>query len=369
MKITVPRAIVIAVMAVAGFGINSASANQADKPEAQTAPRPVLSVNTIQASVQNIPLTLTANGSVAAWHEAIVGAEVSGLRLAEVRVQVGDAVKKGQVLAVFADESVQADVAQARALLAETEATLADAHINAGRARQVSGSGALSAEQIAQYLTAEKAAQAKVQSAKAQLDAQLLRQRYTRVVASDDGTISSRSAALGAVAAQGQELFRLIRQNRLEWRAEVVANELPKIRPGVEVQLQAPGVGGVRGKVRTIAPTVDTQTRNALVYVDVPDAIRQGLRPGMFASGEFRLGSSQGLSVPQDALSQREGFNYLFRLGAVEGDRARVTQIKVQPGRRIDGRVEILTGLNPGDRLVASGGAFLADGDIVKVLP
>ncbi|NJD08199.1 MAG: efflux RND transporter periplasmic adaptor subunit [Methylococcaceae bacterium] len=336
--------------------------------EAAPPARPVLSVTVVEPRSQELPLTLTANGSISAWQEAVIGAEVSGLRLAEVKVQVGDAVRKGDLLAQFADETVLADVAQARASLAEAEASLAEARVNAERARQVAGSGAMSEQQVAQYLTAAKTAEATLQAAKAQLEAQSLRQRQTRVLASDAGVISSRSATLGAVATPGQELFRLIRQNRLEWRAEVAAAEMARLQRGIGVDVTVAGFGNVAGRVRTVAPTVDAQSRKALVYVDLPEGATRGLRPGMFGRGEFRLGARAGLIVPQDALSLRDGFSYVFRLGHLDGDRARVRQIKVQTGRRLEDRVEILEGVQSGDRLVASGAAFLGDGDSVKVL-
>ncbi|MDD4915013.1 MAG: efflux RND transporter periplasmic adaptor subunit [Methylococcales bacterium] len=341
---------------------------RAENNVSQPAARPALSVNVVRPAWRDMPVTLTANGSIAAWQEAIIGSEVADLHLKEVRAQVGDNVQKGQILAVFEDESVLADVAQSRAVVAEAEANLSEAGLNAGRARQVSGSGALSDQQIDQYLSSEKTARAKLQSAKAQLDAQLLRLKYTKVLASDDGVISSRSATLGAVAAKGQELYRMIRRNRLEWRAEVTATEMAQLKPGMTVTVNIPDVGGVQGAIRQLAPTLDTMNRNGLVYVDLQPAGRQAFRAGMFARGEFTLGRSHALTVPQEAISMREGFSYLFRLDDQTGDLARVSQIKVQLGRRDGDTLEVLSGLNADDRLVAAGATFLADGDSVKVL-
>lgn len=350
-----------------GLGIALASSRE-PTPAAPPAANPALSVSLISPQIREIPLDLTANGSIAAWQEAVIGAEVGDLRLNAVNVQIGEAVKKGQVLATFADESVLTDVAESRAMLAEAEANLAEAKVNAARATKISPVGALSAQQVDQYLTVEKTARAKVQVAKAQLDAQLLRLKYTKVTAGDDGIISSRTATLGAVTARGQELFRLIRQNRLEWRAEVTAAEMTQLRPGVAVTVEVPNVGSIEGTVRFLAPTLDEQSRNGLVYVDLPHAVQSGLRAGMFARGEFHLGSSSGLTVPQDALSLRDGFSYVFRLAEQSGDRGRVNQVKVQLGRRSGGTLEVLSGLSPEDRLVAGGASFLADGDSVRVV-
>ncbi|SJM93552.1 efflux RND transporter periplasmic adaptor subunit [Crenothrix polyspora] len=330
--------------------------------------RPALNVTAIQPVLRDIPLILPANGSIAAWQEAIVGAEVSDLRLKEVRVQVGDSVRKGQVLAVFADDSVLTDIAQDKATLAEAEANFTEARMNAGRAQQVASSGALSRQQIDQYLTGEKTAKAKTDAAKARLNSQLLRHRHTRVIASDDGIISSRSATLGAVATPGQELFRLLRQNRLEWRAEVTAAEMVRLKPGLTVSVVIPNVATVNGTVRSLAPTLDAQSRNGLIYVDLPNAAAHGLRAGMFAQGEFHLGSEPALTLPQQSLSLREGFSYVFKISKHSTDQAQVTQLKVQLGRRMGDYLEIISGIQPEDELVASGAAFLADGDSVRVV-
>lgn len=361
-------ALLIALLVLIGLGVAIGRANEPTPPTTPPAANPALSVSVIRPEMRDIPIILSANGSIAAWQEAIIGAEVGDLRLSAINVQVGETVKKGQVLATFADESVLVDVAQSRAVVAEAEANLAAATVNAARATKISPAGALSAQQVDQYLTTEKTALAKLQLAKAQMDAQFLRMKYTKVVASDDGVISSRSATLGAVAAKGQELFRLIRQNRLEWRGEVTAAEITQLKPGVAVTVEVPNVGSVNGRVRFLAPTLDVQNRNGLVYVDLPDAVLSGLRAGMFARGEFHLGKRAGLSVPQDALSLREGFSYVFRLIDQTGDRARVEQVKVQMGRRNGDTLEILSGLTQDDQLVAGGASFLADGDSVRVV-
>lgn len=351
----------VAGLFLAGFGLTRA--------QADTTTRPALSVSAIKPIEQDMPIRLTANGSVAAWQEAVIGSEVNDLRLADVHAQVGDVVRKGQVLAIFADDSVLADIAQSQAALAEAQANLQAAQQDAARAKQVGDSGVLSAQQLGQYLTNEKTALAKTASAKAQLANQQLRLKHTRVVASDDGIISSRTATLGAVAPIGQELFRLIRQQRLEWRAELTAAEMAQLRVGVKATVEVPNVGSVSGKVRQLAPTLDVQSRNGLVYVDLPDAAKQGLRAGMFAQGEFLLGDSAALTVPQDALSLREGFSYVFRIDATQdGQAAKASQIKVSLGRRLGDRFEVLSGINADDRLVASGAAFLTDGDLVRVV-
>jgi len=326
------------------------------------APKAALTVSTVQPSNGSLALKLPANGNVAAWQEASIGAEASGLRLTQVLVNVGDSVKKGQLLATFAGDAVQADVAQAKAALMEAQANALDAAANAERARTLQNTGALSTQQINQYLTAEKTAAARVQAAQATLSAQGVRTQNTQVRAPDNGVISARGATVGAVVGAGTELFRMIRGGRLEWRAEVTSNEIASIKPGAKAMVTAASGAQVEGTVRTVAPTIDAATRNALVYVDLP--ANSGVKAGMFAKGEFALGSANALTLPQQALVLRDGFTYAMR---VEPN-SKVAQVKLETGRRVGDSVEIKQGIKSGDKFVNSGAAFLADGDTVKVV-
>lgn len=328
-------------------------------------PRPTLTVTVAKVEPTELTITLAANGNVAAWQEASVGSESSGLKLAEVRVNVGDVVKKGQLLAVFSPETVRADIAQSRASLAEARATAADAAGNAARARTLQATGALSQQQINQYQTAEQTAKARVEAAEAVLAAQEVRGRNTQVLAPDDGVISSRTATVGSVVAAGTELFRLIRQGRLEWRAEVTSAELSRIAVGTTAFVVSASGAQVRGKVRSIAPTVDPQTRAALVYVDLPNVQQNtGIKAGMFARGDFELGRSSAPTVPQSSIVPRDGFNNVFMLLPDN----RVAQLKVQTGRRVGERVEITSALPEGAQIVVQGAGFLNDGDLVRVV-
>jgi HlyD family secretion protein len=353
---------VITAGAIGLFGSKSWAAD--DKPAAQ--PKAALTVAIAQPQQGQLGVRLAANGNIAAWQEASIGSEAVGLRLSDVRVNVGDVVRAGQVLASFAAESVQADVAQAKASLMEAQATAQDAAGNAQRARTLQESAALSAQQINQYLTAEQTALARVESAKAMLAVQQQRLKQTQVLAPDSGIISARSATLGAVPGGGTELFRLIRQSRLEWRAEVTAAELGQIKPGTLATLTATNGAQIKGKVRMVAPTVDPQTRAALVYVDVPPqaAAANAVKAGMFARGEFELGQTAALTVPQSAVVVRDGFSYVYRVTAD----SKINQLKVQTGRVVGEQVEVQSGVKPEDRIVIVGGSFLAEGDLVKVV-
>ena len=372
LKLTPAAKIALTVVAVIVLGLIAYS--MTGKPDSDkaaddkaAAPKPALTVTTARPSSASLPIKLAATGNVVAWQEAVIGSESGGLRLTEVRVNVGDVVKKGEVLAVFSPDTVNADVAQARAALLETQASAADAAANAERARSLQNSGALSAQQINQYITAEQTANARIAASRASLAAQQLRLKYTKVVAPDSGVISARAATVGSVVGVGTELFRMIRQGRLEWRAEVTATELTRIKPGITARIVAANGSELKGRVRMIAPTVDAQTRSALVYVDLPPAMGAAapFKAGMFASGQFELGASQAMTVPQQAVAVRDGFSYVFILKPDN----RVTQLKIKTGRRLGERIEVTDGLAPDAQIVVSGAGFLNDGDLVRSVP
>ena len=387
--------VLASVLGLTGLGLISTGSLAADAAKTAATAKPALTVSLVQPRSSMLGIKLSANGSVAAWQEASVGAEANGLRVSELHAQVGDRVTRGQLLASFAAESVQADVALARAAVAEAQANAAEAAANADRARAVQGSGAISAQQVNQYLTQEQTGKARVASAQAQLDSQLLRLKNTQLLAPDSGIIAARMATVGSVVGAGTEMFKLIRQGRLEWRGEVTSAELGRIPPGTTVLVTAPSGAQMKGKVRMLAPTVDAATRNGLVYVDLlqpqfPAGPPQGLsksgeaklapsggsaahavasvganfKPGMYARGEFELGSSGALTLPQTAVVVRDGFSYVARVGADN----RVAQVKVQTGRISGDQIEIRSGVKPEDKLVTSGGSFLSDGDLVKVV-
>ena len=354
----------LAALALAGLCVGSVhvGANAADDKAASAPAKAALTVTVAQPQQSTLARSISANGNIAAWQEASIGTEANGLRLADVKVNVGDVVRRGQVLATFAPDTLQADVAQIRASVSEAEATLAEASANAQRARTLQATGALSDAVINQYFTAERTAKARLDAQRAMANMQQLRLKQTQVLAPDSGVISARSATVGAVLPAGQELFRMIRQGRLEWRGEVAASDMAALKPGMPVVVTPANGAGLKGTVRMVAPTVDPQTRNGIVFVDLPAS--GTARAGMFARGEFEVGSGSGLTLPQSAVMLRDGFSYVLRVGPD----SKVTQAKVSVGRRVGDRIEITAGLDAAARVVAAGGGFLGDGDTVRVV-
>ncbi len=301
----------VAMIALAGLALaggatwaTSGSHTKADQA-APAVSRPALTVRTTALREDKWARTLTANGSILPWQEAIISAQVQGLRIAEVKVSIGDRVRQGDVLVTldnfasrFADDPALAHAAQAR------------------------------------------------------------------IVAPDDGIISAASANAGSMVQPGVELFRLIRKGRLEWRAELTADELMLLHKGMPAQV-AVGEGRIlKGTVRAISPSVNPQTRYGYALVALPDS--SGIIAGAFAHGTFDVsGGRKALqSLPQSAVMQRGVTTYVLLVGA-DG---RVHERVVKVGQRSGDRIEIKQGLKANEPVVESGGSFLTEGDVVQVV-
>ncbi len=354
--------LVAVLIAVAGSFLASRGANK-PQPAASVAAKPALTVSTVTPETVQWAERVTASGPVLAWQEAIIGAEIGGVRLVELQANIGDHVKQGDLLARLADEMLLADVHQQQAAVDEAAARYNEAAANAQRALQIKDSGVMSAQELQQFANAAEIAKAQMKSAEARLENAQLKLRYTRIVAPDDGVISARNATLGTVAQVGSEMFRLIRQGKLEWRAELTDVQLQQVRVGQKVQVRTGPNEVVSGAVLRIAPAVDMSTRNGYVYIGLNE--NKTLRAGVFTQGEFELGRSSALTVPQSAVVVRDGFSYVYQVGK-DGH---VAQMKVTVGRRQGDRIEVSSGIAANATLVASGAGFLNDGDLVRIEP
>jgi RND family efflux transporter MFP subunit len=311
-------------------------------------PAAALTVTVAAATEAQWPAVLEASGAIAPWQEAVIGAQVSGLRLADLRVNVGDRVKRGQVLASFDANLLRADEAR-------LDATWQQAEANRQRALALKGSGGISEQDVLQYVTQANVAKAQLQSAQLQL-------RYAEVTAPDDGVISARSATVGAVSGTGQELFRMIRQSRLEWRGELTAEQLAQVKAGQRIGLALPDGTAAAAKVRQLAPGLDSQTRLGLVYADIEPG--SSARAGMYAKGQLTLATRPAVTVPAVSVVVRDGRSYVPKL--VDGDRISLQAVTV--GRRQGEAVEILAGIHSGEKAAVQGAGFLNDGDRVRVV-
>ncbi len=357
---------------------------------AQPAAAPPPAVSVVKAAQADFTEMVTVSGSLIPRDEILVAPEVEGFRVLELRVDEGDRVKKGDVLAVLVQESLDAQVAQKEALLARWEAAitqsesqisdmtakLAEAQANFERAKPLKNSGYLSGTTYDQREAAAKSAAAQLASArgglqlakaeKAQVEAQRRELEWkrtnTQVTAPADGLISRRTARIGGMASgAGQPMFHIVARSEVELDAEVIETDLGKVTAGQKARVNIAGVGDVDGSVRLVSPEVDKLTRLGRVRIFLGDDPR--LRIGTYARGVIGTTKSHGLGVPSAAVvfDKAGTFVQVVREG-------RVARRDVETGLVAGGLVEIREGLSEGDIVVSRAGTFLRDGDAVRAV-
>ena len=326
-------------------------------------PDPVASLTVSLATprVQEVTREVVASGAVAAWEEVSVGVELSGLRVASVEVEVGSVVAKGDVLLRVDDRTMASQLAQSEAAVTEAATNLETARRRAARVRELASSQMVALQDAEEAEAARDNAQARLNTAIASRDAARVQRDFTVVRAPVAGVVSARSVQPGQVVGAGAELLRLIRDGRLEWRAELAEADLLHVEAGMPVRVESPA-GFIEGVVRTVSPGLDAQSRTGTVYVDLPEP--GGLRAGMFAQGRLALGRAQALLVPAEAVVRRDGRAYVFTVD----DENRVRERGIVTGGSHGDMVEVGDGLAQGDRVVARGAGFLGDGDLVRVV-
>lgn len=320
-----------------------------------------LAVTLVPVVERQLDRSVIASGPVSPWEEMLLGVEISGQRVTTLKVEVGDHVKKGQVLLELDHRMLDSDLRQAQAARDEAEAGVKLAALNLQRGQMLANDKLISASAFDELRAALVQAQARAATARAQFDGVQLRRDFAELRAPDDGIISKRMVQPGQVVMAGGELLRLIRQGRLEWRAELPAAELARVRPGMTVQLSSSG-SPITGKVRAVSPGVDASTRTGTIYVDLPAP--GALKAGAFVEGRIVTGKGPALMLPAAAVVQRDGYSVVFSID----DHQVAHRLRVRTGATGDGQAEIVDGLKAGDAVVERGAGFLSDGDRVRVV-
>ena len=297
---------------------------------------------------------------MAAWEEIQIGAELPGVRVEAVLVEVGDTVRKGDIVVRLDTRSAAAQLARSNAAVREAEAALVLAQSRARRTRALAAEALVPAQDVDDVDAAEARARAQVDTARANRDLAQLQVDFAVVRAPEHGMISARSVQPGQMVGTG-ELLRLIRGGRLEWRAELDEADLMRVVTGATVVLDGMDGTHVAGRVRQIAPGIDAQRRTGTVYVDVPKPAT--LRAGAFAQGRIVLGEATALTVPAEAVVRRDGRAYVFLVDQEKRARERLVDL----GDAVGQDIEIRRGLVMGEAVVARGAGFLSDGDFVRV--
>lgn len=368
-----------------------------EKKPAPAKPVPAPAVTAVRVKPHEFIEKVLVTGSLVARDEIVVVPEVEGLRIVELRVDEGDLVKAGDVLAVLEDKSIKyqleqreaalrratAAIAQAESQITEAKARREEASKSLKRAKPLRKNNYISQSVVDQRQAAATSASAQVAAAeeglrvavanKAEIEAQQreLAWRVSRaeIKAPVSGLISKRNArigeiAIGANAFSGDApMFRMIAKGEIELDAEVPETELAKIKPGQPVTVIVAGVGDVDGQVRLVSPEIDRTTRLGRVRVFL--GVDRRLKLGSFARGEIETRRSNGLSVPLSAVIYTGAGPSVL---VIENNQAKSRVIAA--GLVVDGVQEVTSGLTQGDLVVAKSGTFLRDGDAVRpVLP
>jgi RND family efflux transporter MFP subunit len=338
------------------------SACGGDAAEAPAAAAAAPAVTAAPVTEREIPRGIEISGEVAAVEEMPLGVEIAGLRITELLVDVGQPVRRGQVLLRLDRRMLQSDLARADAALREAEAGAALARANLTRGQNLAEQRFISATQLDELRAARTQGEARVGTARAARDAAALQLTFTELRAPDDGVISKRLARPGQIAMAGGELLWMIRDGRLEWRAQLPVAQLATISPGDRVALRGLRGERVDGRVRAVSPGVDPATRTGTVFVDLPAST--ALMTGAFLEGRIETGLARAPTLPAAAVVLRDGFPTVFVIGADGAVRAQ----RVRTGLRSGEALELIEGPRPGARVVVRGAGFLADGDRVRVV-
>ncbi len=321
---------------------------------------PVVSVTEVGRSA--VPTTVSIIGTIAARYDTPIGVEGDGGRVAAIYVEAGDHVKRGQVLARLDVSVLQPQVAnlQAALELSRAEADLAAAEYR--RAVAVGASGALSAEETERRRSSSVTAVAKVKVAAAQLAEAEARLARAEVRAPADGLILTRSVEVGQMAAPGGGvLFRLAEGGEVELRGQVAEQDLPLLKVGQAVNVRLTGTAKVyTGQVRLLGAVIDPQTRLGLVRVALtPDP---NLRPGAFARAEVTVSNAARIVLPQTAVLADDKGSYVLIVNAQN----KVERRAVHVSGMVANGITIADGLTDNEQVVATAGAFLQEGEVVK---
>lgn len=321
-----------------------------------------LTVTAATAQTGNLDRTVVASGTVSAWEEVPVGAETGGLTAVAVYVDEGAYVRQGDPLVKMNDVLLRAQMSQQQAAVQTAEANLDRDNAALDRSQELKGRGFLSQASLDTALANQKASSANLVSARASLSETRTRLNQATIRAPVSGLIISRSVTRGQIITAGSEMFRMVRDGRLELDAQVPETELPLVRAGQSATIASDQSDAtVNGSVRIVTPQVDPDSRLGVARVSLTSG--SGLRPGMFARATIDVGSSPALTIPASAIVFREGRPGVYRIGANEI----VRFTPVTTGERVGPAVVITEGLETGSRVVIQGAGFLGDGDAVTI--
>src|SRR5579863_3462779 len=363
----------LALVAAIVGGLSSCSSEQPAKP---AAPETVRNIPVLAVQQASVPDLLEAVGTVRAAQTSDAASQMIG-NIVEIRAHEGDHVQRGQVLAVIDDSQPRAAVDRATAAEFAAQQQLVGADSELGlmestlqRYKTLFEKKSVSPQEFDEVKARQQAALARRDMAKAgqaQAQAALSQARtsldYTRIRAPFDGVVTEKKADSGTLASPGMPIFTVedVRRYRLE--ATVNENDLQYVRTGeqVSVVIDALDNAGLKGKVVQIVPAADSASRAFLVKIDLPTDTH--LRSGLFGQAQFSRGQRQALLIPRSAVVERGQLQGIYVL-----DQNQLASLRyITLGKPSGAEVEVLAGLQSGERLVAKPGAVDLNGKRVEV--
>ena len=326
-----------------------------------TARRAVPTVTVTEVALSSVPTTVSIIGTIGARYDMPIGVEGDGGRVAAIYVEAGDHVKRGQILAHLNVSILEPQVANLQASLEQAKAEEDLAVAEYRRAQAVGASGALSAEETQRRKSSSVTAAAKVKFVQAQLDEAKARLARADIRAPDDGIILTRTVEVGQTASAADPMFRLSKGGEVEMRGQVAEQDLPLLKVGQDVNVKLTGTAAIYpGKIRLLGAIIDPATRLGMARVALtPDP---NLRPGAFARADVTVSNAQRTVLPQTAILSDDRGSYVLVVNAQN----KVERRAVRVSGMIQSGVTIAEGVAGRDKVVATAGAFLQEGDLVK---
>lgn len=336
-----------------------------DKAKTDTAKKPgvtaSLTVSVVPVTIQSLPRLISATGTVTPWEEVPVGAETGGLTAVSVNAEEGQTVRQGQILVSLNDTMLRAQLRQQEASVASAKATLAEATAALGRSRELQAKGYLSQASLDTATARQQTALAQLASADASRNETFARLGQAAIRAPVSGLISRRSVTKGQIVSAGTELFRIVRDGRLELDAEIPETNLLAVQAGMPATVTSDQVGQTTGTVRIVTSEVNAQTRVGLARISL--APGSGFRSGMFARAQISAGVRPAPTIPTAAILYRQNQSGVFVVDA--NNHARFRRIDILSRNANQTAAE---GLLAGERVVVEGAGFLGDNDAVRVV-
>jgi RND family efflux transporter MFP subunit len=294
---------------------------------------------------RDVDITYTTEAVVEAVRQSTISAQVMG-RVVDLRVDVGDSVKAGQVVARIDEREAAQVLASSEAQVAQARANLQNARLNLDRARRLLESRFVSQAAVDQAEAAYKAAEAQLQAAEAGAGQAAVTKGYTTVVSPIGGVVSARHVAVGEMASPGKPLLTAFAPGDMRVIAEVPQSMVPQIRTLARATVEVPSVNKwFKVKEMTIIPAADPHTHSTRVRLDLENTERD-IYPGVYARAHFAIGRARKLVIPADAVLRRSEVTGVYVIDAQGAARFRQVRLGEPAGA---GLVEVLAGVAPGE--------------------